>query len=57
MAAAVVGLGVEAAAPHEGAERVGVRHQDDSVDELGQRPARLRPRANQLLPDETGERK
>lgn len=54
MAAAVVGLGVQAAAPHEGAERVGVRHQDDGVDELGQRPARLRPRADQLLPDRTG---
>lgn len=51
VAAAVVGLGVQAAAPHEGAERVGVRHQDDGVDEFGKRPARLRPRENQLLPD------
>lgn len=51
VAAAVVGLGVQAAAPHEGGERVSVRHQDDGVDELGQRPARLRPRANQLLWD------
>lgn len=54
MAAAVVGLGVHAAAPHERAERVGVCHQDDGVDEFRQRPARLRPRANQLLPDRTG---
>lgn len=32
----VVGLRVEATAPHKGAERVGVGHEDDGVDELCQ---------------------
>lgn len=48
----VVGLRVEAAAPHEGAERVGVGHEDDGVDELCQRPARLRSGKHQLLQED-----
>lgn len=49
VASGVVGLGVQAAAPHEGAEGVGVGHEDDGVDEFSQRPAGVRSRKHQLL--------
>lgn len=49
--AAVVGLRVQTAAPHKGAERVSLCHQDHGVDEFGQRPARLCSGTNQLLQD------
>lgn len=51
----VVGLRVQAAAPHEGAERVGVGHEDDGVDELRQRPARLRSGKHQLLQEDASQ--